>query len=85
MEELKIKGANVPAALRGPVLVTLVGKQLAPVATRNGRARLGKSQSQSQLALGLEALNIDPEIGVRPQADLTPRRPTASFEPSVAA
>ena len=69
-KQLEIEGANRPAALPGPVLVALVGKQLAPVATRNGRACLGNSRSQSQLALGLKALNIDRELGVRPQADL---------------
>ena len=70
-QQLQIEGANVPAALPGPVLVALVGKQLAPVATRNRRACLGTAGSQSQLALRLKALGIDRELGVRPQADLT--------------
>jgi hypothetical protein len=83
-KQLEIEGADVPAALPGPVLVALLGKQLAPVATRNGCAYFGNSRSQSQLALGFEALSIDRELGVRPQADLTWRRTTASFEPSAA-
>ena len=73
-KQLEIEGANGPAALPGPVLVALVGQQLAPVATRNGRACLGDSRSQSQLALGLKTLNIDREAGARPQADLTPAK-----------
>jgi hypothetical protein len=73
-QQLEIQGANVPAPLAGPVLVALVGKQLASIAGGNGRARLRNSRPQSQPALGLEALSIDRELGVRPQADLTPAK-----------